>query len=201
MADGRYASKEKRTFPFAILPSWVIKLVTTACEVNGRPDKIRPEDIAVYSVIALHLNRETEISYPSMRRMSAMLGMSTLTVFRSIRRLASVKAIAYKRCPSPVGGTMLVYELLPMVVKSVTPPVTPSGRRVTPDSPARYPAEGGRVTGPITTLNPDSENQRRKPEIAYATVPDSDPTRRGWCSACGTIHAVADGCPVLSTAS
>lgn len=154
---------------FAIVPAYMVSAAHA--------------DLKVYMVLALHVDYDTGVCWPSRQTIATEAGVSLSTVKRSLARLAALGAIEVEHRRTDHGDSTSNLYRLPYAIN----------RRggVTGDpTPGRGRTHGGVAGEPQTRTNyqedgrtPDSDKKLDPAACAHRPM-DSD----GYCTACGT-HA------------
>lgn len=147
-------------------------------------------DLKVYLVLALHVDYDTGVCWPSRQTIATEAGVSLSTVKRSLARLAQIGAIEIEHRRDAAGDSTSNLYRLPYAINR-------RGGGVTHDpTQGRQRTQGGVTREPQSRLNdqegprPESDRKNDPAKCAHRPVDDT-----GYCTACGTWLTIEIGAP------
>lgn len=165
--------------------------------------QIGPYGIAVYNVLCLHANQQTQEAYPSIKTIAEMIGASTGKVSESIKQLRQLRLVHVKRQYRKDGGLWVnLYTLVDppltdneakaMDAQEEDPPsrsevgvphevncATPPGEGATPPHERNNP----HMNNPHSKNNPNKESSRPAPwwkALHEAGITPTRETHEDW---------------------
>lgn len=144
-------------------------------------------DLKVYLVLALHVDYDTGVCWPSRQTIATEAGVSLSTVKRSLARLAQLGAIEIEHRRDAAGDATSNLYRLPYAINR-------RGRATGDPTQGHRRTQGGVAREPQTRLNdqegprPDSDSKNDPATCAHRPVDES-----GYCTACGTWLTVEIG--------
>lgn len=124
---------------------WIHKSI-----INDYGEIIKAGGIAIYNILALHVNSRNQKCYPGIRRMAMILGCGHQAVIRKIKQMEDLKLIKVER----QTGHKSIYTLLKISV-STQKHLKKAG----------LPEKRGRVTTETLPGSPQKRNNNKKQEL------------------------------------
>src|SRR5688572_20272965 len=98
MATVPFGVRDKRNFPFVMLPLYVLRAIGRAIPVHGKDQTVTHDVIPVYAGILSHRNRTTNQCNPSMDLIAKELHIGKRIIVRAVRWLREMKMLETKPC-------------------------------------------------------------------------------------------------------